>query len=264
MLMIRPLAVALLVCSSGFARAQEAPNRGSGLTVSFVRIQENRRDDADSPIAYAGSGPGGRIEYEGDRPGRRTYFALSGGGSTLTPAAAVGQADIPPLQEGFDAFDLRAGTQWHAGPLPGVHGDLFIGVEADAAITLVRHAFAGQGTSHQSFDLGVATIGPTARWSRRTRSGEFAASLGVPLVALIDHPYADVRLAAQVSRLRIESLSRVRQADGGLSYELALGGGTGVVAQYGLSVFVLDDLEPIRRVSQSLSLGFTRQFGRLR
>src|SRR5690242_14909863 len=107
--MIRPLAVALLVFSSAFARAQEVPNPSSTLTVSFGRIQETRRDDADTPIAYGGSGPGGRIRYERTGPERRTYVALSGGGSTLTPAASVARPDIPPLQEGFDAFDLRAG-----------------------------------------------------------------------------------------------------------------------------------------------------------
>jgi hypothetical protein len=262
--MIRQLAAAAAVLWAWHTASAQAGDatRGGTLTVTIGAIQEYRRDDADSPIAYAGTGPAARIEYERIRPERRDYFALSGGAATLTPVGTVSDVDIPPLQEGFDAFDIRAGMQWRQRHLSRALGELSLGVEFDAALTLVRHAYAGQGTSHQSFDLGIATVAPTARWSRRVGAGDLVATIGVPLIALLDHPYADVRYAAQVTHFRLASLSSLRQADGGVSYEIAAGRGAGIIAQYRLSVLALDDFEPIRRVSQSLSLGMIRRFGR--
>ena len=256
------LAAAVVLCASQslFAQAVNATGPGT-LTIAIGRIQENRRDDADSPIAYAGSGPGGRIAYSWSRPGHRAYIELDGEAATLAPVATISQPDLPPLQESFDSFSLRWGIEWQQPRFPGRWGELALGLEFGAALTLDRHLYPGQGTSEQSFDLGVASVAPTARWTRRIARGEITAKLGVPLLALVDHPYADVRYATQVMSFRLASVERLRQADGSVAYEFAFSRRFALRAEYRLTAFALDDSEPIRRVAQTLSLGISRRLG---
>src|ERR1019366_7297083 len=123
-----------------------------------------------------------------------------------------------------------------------------------ATVTVARHLFAGQDISQQDFDLSVATLAPTARWTRRVGAGQLAASIAVPLLAWVDHPYADVRFATQLMNARFAPLSRFHQATGELASAFRPESRTGITASYRLGVIELNELEPVRRVSQSFSV----------
>ena len=97
-------------CACNAARAQavgDAPRQA--LTISLGAFNENRRDDGDAPLAYAGTGVGERIDYMRIRAGRRWFFSLEAGSATLTPVASGlhGQSE-----EGFGAYSIGAGTDW--------------------------------------------------------------------------------------------------------------------------------------------------------
>jgi hypothetical protein len=259
---------ALLVAAASFcawhpayAQAGAEPARQS-LTVSMGMVEDTRRDAADSPLAYSGNGPGARMDYDRVREGNRFHLSLTAGGSTLTPSGAVPLPDIP-LQEAVSLYALEAGMEWRLRGGPARGGDVAIGVEFGATVTVARHLFAGQDISQQDFDLGVATLAPTARWTRRLGAGQLAAALAVPLLAWVDHPYADVRYAQQLMSVHFAPLSQFHQADGELSYAFWPESRTGITASYRIGMFELDGLEPVRRVSQSFSVGVVRRFGAL-
>ena len=219
-----------------------------------------RRDDADSPLAYSGTGPLARIGYQRTREGRRLHVSFTGGGSTLTPSGTVPDA-FTPFQEAFTIYALEAGMDWRLRGSSPRRGDFALGVEFGSTVTLARHLYAGQDISQQSFDLAVVTLGPTARWTRRIGAGEVAASLAAPLLAWVDHPYADVRFATQLMNVHFAPLSRFHEADGELSYAFRPGDRYGIEASYRLDLVELNELQVVRRASQSLTIAVVRRFG---
>jgi hypothetical protein len=254
-------AAAALLFAWGAARAQAAGDSSrQALTVSLGLVHEDRRDAADSPLAYGGSGPGARVGYEWARAGRTGYVALTGGGATLTPLSPVPRPDIP-LQEAFSVYSAEGGMAWRIARRAGARDAFTLGVEAAATVTLARHTYPGQELNQQNFDLGVLTLAPRGRWTRRAGAGEITASLAVPLLAWVDHPYADVRFAQQLANVHYAPLSQFHQANGDLSYAFRPGSRVGITATYRIDVVELDDVEPVRRVSQSLSIGVVRRFG---
>jgi hypothetical protein len=268
------LAATALLCAPYPARAQAGGEAAQvALTISLGAAPENRRDDADSPLAYAGSGPAVRIGYESVRATRRVYASIAAGWATLTPAKSL--AGFEP-QELFSAYSLTTGISWRLGGAPrggGSSGDgsadaaaprggqFAFGVEFGATTTIGRHDYATTGLPQQNFVLGLATLGPAARWTQRVGAGEVAASLSLPVVALVDHPYADVRFARQLTNLHIAPLSQFHQMDGELSYAFRPASRLGITATYRLGAMQLNDVEPVRRVAQSLSIGVVRRFG---
>ncbi len=239
------------------AQDPSGPARQS-LTISAGIYQENRRDAADSPLAYSGNGPGGRIDYDWSRAARHWHFALSGSNSNLAPATSV-QQDVPST-EAFRAFALEAGTDWRLSGVSPRVGIVAVGVEFASTVTIAQHLYSGQDLSEQSFDMATVTLAPTVSFAKRIGPGEFGATLAVPLLAWVDHPYADVRFATQFSEIHFASLAQYRQATGALTYTLHPQGKYGAVAAYRLNVFDLSDVEPVRRVSQSFSIGIVRRF----
>jgi hypothetical protein len=231
------------------------------LAVSLGAFNENRRDDADSPLAFSGSGVGERIDYVRARPGRRWYFSLDAGSATVTPVASgvVGQRD-----EGFGAYSLGVGTDWRLRRSSERAGEFALGVQLGATLTVTRHFYPSADLTEQTFDLGVITLAPAARWSRQFGAGLFTAALSLPLLAWVDHPYADVRYANQFVQFHFVPLTRFHQADGVLSYEFNPHGRFGVTAAYRADAVELDETQPVRRFSQSLTVGVVRRFGPLR
>ena len=165
-----PVAAALL-CAFHTARAQAGDDRPrQSLTISLGMVHDARRDDADSPLAYSGTGPLARIFYERARAGRRLHVSVTAGGSTLTPSGSVPDAAIP-FQEAFTLYALEAGMDWRLRGSSPRRGEFALGVEFGSTVTLARHLYAGQDISQQSFDLGVVTLGPTGALDAPHRLG---------------------------------------------------------------------------------------------
>jgi hypothetical protein len=257
------LAAAALLCAWIPLRAQSGGDAiRQSLTFSLGALQENRRDDADSPLAYTGKGPVALIGYDWNRGARHWHLELGSGGANLTPVTAV-QADTPP-QETFNLFSLAGGMDWRLRGGSARTGTFALGFELATTVTLVRHLYPGQELSQQNFDFGEITAAPIIRWKRRLFSGELGASVAVPLLAWVDHPYSDVRFASQFSEIHFAPLSRFRQATGAISYTIAATRRTHVVAAYHLDVMQLDETERVHRVSQSLTVGLVTRLGVLK
>ena len=230
------------------------------LSVSLGAFNEFRRDDADSPLAYSGTGVGERIDYVRSRADRRWYFSLASGSATVTPTASgvTGQGE-----EAFGAYALGVGTDWRLHGSADRAGEFALGVQFDATLTVARHRYTSQDLTEQTFDLGTVTLAPAARWSRNVGTGVFTAALALPLLAWVDHPYADVRFANQFVEFHFAPVTRFRQADGVLSYEFRPRGRYGIAAAYRADAVELDELQPVRRFTQSITVAVVRRFGSL-
>ena len=253
----------VLSCPWTPARAQGAP-AGTGvtqsLTLSLGAFNEFRRDDADSPLAYSGTGLGERIDYARNRADRRWYFSLAAGSATVTPTSSgvTGQGE-----EAFGAYTLGVGTDWRLRGSSTHGGEFALGVQLDATLTVTRHRYTSQDLTEQTFDLGTVTLSPAARWSHDLGAGVFTAALAIPVLAWVDHPYADVRFANQFVELHFAPVTRFREADGVLSYEFRPHGRYGITAAYRVDAVELDELQPVRRFTQSLAVTVARRFGAL-
>lgn len=252
------IVVALSAWSPAAAQGSDDPSRQT-LGVSLGVIQENRRDDSDSPLAYGGAGPGVRVDYDWNRAAHHWYASFAAGWATVTPT--VSSLAAPRPEEDFSSYALVSGMDWRLRGGSARSGQFTLGVQFNATVTVTRHLYAGQDLSEQTFDLGVVTLAPAARWTRQVGSGELVAALAIPLLAWVDHPYADVRFGSQLLEPRFAPLSEFHQANGGLSYAFNPRSRYGVIASYHIDIMELDDLEPVRRAAQSLSIGVVRRFG---
>lgn len=228
------------------------------LTISIGAIQETRRDDTASPLKYSGLGRGAQVDYTWERGGRSAYASLSAGASTLTPSPSVSAAQ----PEGdFSAFAVTTGLRWRLSRDSTGKNEFALGAEFSAAATVTRQMYDDPTQGEHTFFFGDVSIAPTARWRRRLGVGVFGATVAVPLLAWVQHPYADVRVANGLANLRYASPSQFRQAKGEVSYAFRPDDRIGVNAAYRIGLLQLNDLQPLRSVSQTFSIAVVTRFG---
>lgn len=247
------------LCSSAHAQLPGDTLR-QAITLSIGPFNENRRDAADSPLEYAGTGFGERLDYVRTHGRRRWYFSLDAGTATLLPVQFAAQSGS---EEGFGAYTLGAGTDWTLRGASTRSGAFAVGVQFLGTLTVARHFYQSQILTEQTFDLATLTLAPAGRWTRQVGPGVFTASLALPLLAWVDHPYADVRFANQFVDFHFTPVTKFRQADGVLSYDFNPGARYGFTMTYRADAVELDDLQPVRRFSQSLTIALVRRFGAL-
>ncbi len=248
------------LCSPAGAQAASDTLR-QVVTLSLGVFNENRRDNADSPLAYAGSGLGERIDYVRSRGNRRWYFSLDAGAATVAPLMYSAESGS---EEGFGAYTLGAGTEWRLrGASERLGGEFGVGVQFGATLTVARHLYDNQDLTEQTFDFAALTLAPAARWTRPLGDGELTASLALPLIAWVDHPYADVRFANQFVDFHYVPITQFRQAGGVLSYDFNPGGRYSFTVAYRVDAMELDDLQPVRRFTQWFTIAVVRRFGPL-
>jgi hypothetical protein len=263
-------AAAALLLASYPVHAQTSgdsiPSVRKALTVSFGIAQENRRDAADSPLAYGGLGPGIQVTYDQLHARRHDFLSLSASNSALTPqTGGIALQTATPGEEAFGAYAIDAGVDWRLPRWSGRHSEFAVGFELEGSVTVARHMYSGQEQpQEQNFDLGVISLAPTARWTRRIGVGEFSASVALPLLAMVDHPYADVRFSKQLMNIHFAPLTQFHEESGELAYAFMPESRVGVRVMYHLSVLELNDLEPVRRVSQLFSAGMVIRLGTAR
>lgn len=230
------------------------------ITLSIGPYNENRRDAADSPLAYAGTGFGERLDYVRVRANRRWYFSLDAGTATVQPVQFAQQAGS---EEGFGAYTLGAGTDWTLRGGSTHTGEFALGVQFAGALTVTRHLYQSQTLTEQTFDLATLSLAPAGRWTRQLGDGVLTVSLALPLIAWVDHPYADVRYANQFVDFRFTPITKFRQADGVLSYDFSPATRYTFAMTYRVDAMELDDAQPVRRFSQSLTFALIRRLGPL-
>jgi hypothetical protein len=234
------------------------------LSANVGFAESGRLDETASPVRFAGHGIDLQLDYRYS-PAPRTHAApptllvsLDGGARSLLPLDAADGASERLTDAALRVTALR-GVGGHSAFLRG----LSAGVQFSAGASLNEHSYGAVASpleaspviQRSDFFLAAATLGPAALWERDVAGGRFSANLALPLVAMVDHPYQDVRVQRAPVDLRFVSAATYRGVDGGLSYTRPITHTLGVVYSYRIDAVNFDDDQPVRAVKQTLSIG---------
>jgi hypothetical protein len=259
-----PMTACLCVAALFSVRAQVegAPRRNGELAVYAGIAQGEQLNATASPLTFRGRGFDGAVDYRRALRGERFVFAISanGGMRSVTTidgsgssAAAAGSERITDGRITASLLRRFGGDSTGRGFAAGV------AVATDLAVTAHRYA---DPTRHVSdFLAGFAMIGPSVSWRQPIGGGAARAQISVPLVALADHPYSDLRSDYSPTSVRFAGPGTLRGLSGAVTYAPADRRRAGVVTAYRFSLLDYADVQPLRAVSQSLSVGVVVRFG---
>ncbi len=244
------------------AGGQVAPQQFAAqeLTAAAGFAESGRLDETASPLRFGGRGADFSLTYE--RSAARYTFVASLDGGTRSLLSLDGSNAAPDrLSEGeLDLALMHAIGTALSGERSSTRA-FAIGAELSALASMDEHAYIDPGAVHSAYLFAALSLGPAARWEHDFAGGRIAANLAIPLLALVDHPYSDIRAQSAPVDLRLVSLSSYRGLNGGLSFTNPLTQRLGVVCAYRVGVLHFDDEQPLHTVTQSLSIGIVRRIG---
>jgi len=218
-----------------------------------------RLDETASPLRFSGRGADFALRYERERASLRFSAALEGGTRSLTPLDDNDGSTEQLTEARLELSLLRAlrGSSEFARHTAA-------GIQFVASSMLTDHAYASASVVRNDFVLAAASLGPTASWEHAIAGGHLTANIGIPLVALVDHPFSDVRDKPVPADFRFVSAASYRAMSGGISFSSALSSALGIVYSYRIRVMHFDDAQPVSAVTQSVSVGLVRRFAKAR
>lgn len=175
------------------------------------------RDGSISPLAYGGVGLSVGVGYERASRLRRIEIAVRGALPTLTSDKSQGGA---PRQDVLQV-ELLFGMGWRVRSdttLP----QLFLGPRLSLNTVFRNHVYptvlGGDDSGYLFMNLA---LGPEiAGESRIGANGRFRYALAVPLIALVEHPYSDIRLLVREGlNPRVATVTTFNDAELTLGYD---------------------------------------------
>ena len=231
------------------AGAQTAMSAAQTFSASVGVLESARIDETASPVRYAGHGADFSLGWSRFFARYSLGARLEGGTRSLAPLGGVESAS-ERLSEGSLSVSLLR-------TLAGSHptGEFSAGARLDALASIVEHRYPTAELLTSDYLFAAATLGPAAAWDRDLAGGRLNATLGIPLVALVDHPFTDIRGESAPLAFRAVSVASYRGVNGGVSFTSSLTRTMGIVYAYRIGVVHYDDAQPVREVRQSISVG---------
>lgn len=254
------LAPTLACLCAAFATRAQAQSRLStpaerSISLATTFTAGDRIDATASPLTYGGAGVGGLARYESMHgrwlltttasATRSTYSAQTGAPTDASEWALAGRLETSVVRQAA----IVAG------------GRLGLGLSAAGSGDFLEHRYADVMDTHASFITGFATLGVRSTWMRDVATGRVLVSVDAPFAGLVYQPYADSRAEHAGPRFRGVSASQLHAADAALRYDFTVRGATGLFSEYRVRTFGLRDVEPIRSIDQSISIGISTRFG---
>jgi hypothetical protein len=165
--------------------------------------------------------------------------------------------------ETADDGELRIGFQrgLGAGAIAPQTASFSVGVDVATTVAVTTHHYDDPTNNVSDFYIGAVTLGPSATFRHAIGGGIAAFRLSVPAVGLVDHPYSDARTADARVDARFATANVLRGIETSVSYAPAATARFGIEYAYRLHMLDYADVQPLRSVSQSLSIGVVRRFG---
>jgi hypothetical protein len=127
------------------------------------------------------------------------------------------------------------------------------GAYLGATTDVTEHQYAGRPEPSDEFGYGAIELGPAVRASFRVKHATISNDLAVPLVNVVDFPYANLKMAGSV-HLRFATLPRLIVFDDAVSYGIGDGTKRNVRWTYRLTWLRYDLADTRTFVRHSLSL----------
>ena len=235
--------------------SSETLGGGQAISVSVGVAEAGRIDETASPLRYSGHGADFSAGWTRDFAPFSVVASVEGGTRSLTPIDEADGSSERLTEGALDVALLRPVSRAAAG------GTFKAGIEFTASAAVNEQTYTAADGYHADFLLAAASLGPAAAWARALGGGQLSADIGVPLFAFVDHPFSDIRGEHAPLTFRFASVESYRGFRGGLSYTHAFSRTTGIVYAYRIDFLHFDDDQPVRAVTQSLSVGFVRRIG---
>lgn len=136
-----------------------------------------------------------------------------------------------------------------------------LGVACDASIAVTKAGYADPDSTSSDYLFGAVTLGPALVWRTPVFGGRTEARLAVPALALADHEYGDLKEQHGGLDLRLVSPEAWRGLNAAISYTAAAGRRFGLTTMYRIGLVRFDDVQPVRAVSQSFTVGLLTRLG---
>ena len=244
------------LCLARDAAAQTTLPAGQFAGVSAGLADGGRIDQTASPLRYAGHGFDIALTWGRTFAPFSIVASLQGDARRLSPLDGSGSSSENVTEGKFSVAVLRP----NRGALLGA-SDLSAGIGFAAGASVVDHTYANAGKLLSEYLFATATLGPVIAWSRALGGGRLTADAAMPLLAFVDHPYSDIRGKSAPLSFRFASLSNYRELNGGLSFSRPVSRTMGIVYAYHVGVVHFDDDQPVRSVTQRISVGLTTKLG---
>jgi hypothetical protein len=230
---------------------------GQAISVSVGVAEAGRIDETASPLRYSGHGADFSVGWTRVYAPFSVVASLEGGTRSLTPIDGADDSGEHITEGALDVALLRPINR------SPIVGDFKAGIEITASATVNEQTYPAGDGFRADFLLAAASIGPAVAWAHALGGGQLSANVGVPLVAFVDHPFADIRGAHAPLVFHFASIESYRGFRGGLSYTHPVTRATGIVYAYRIRFLHFDDDQPVRAVTQSVSIGIARRIGRM-
>jgi hypothetical protein len=247
----------LLVCAPRLA-AQRTPASAASteLGVTGGVGQSMRRDLSASPLAFSGHGSDVAIALRRVTGPSAIELTLNGGLHSLRSSSSASRATERVGQGQLSVALLRT---------LGDHGECACGIAIGAALSgnmmLTRHAYDDPTHRSADFLFGAVGVGPAASWRAPVAGGFFDARVNVPVASVVEHSYSVVNEHDAATNWRFAALNTLRSATTTLAFTSSARRRVGLTWLYRADVLRYDDVQPVRVLTQSLSMGVVARFG---
>ena len=242
-----------ILAPRGSAQSSPPPT-DTRLSLSAGFAWDDRRDDTASPLRFGGRGWSAALGYDRLVMNYSTLGWLDGGEQSLTSGAT--QSTERLSSGALDVMLLR-----HVGA-PASSRRIDLGLDVRTSLAITSHRYADPSLPSTTFAFGLFALGPAASVRQEIGGGVARASVSTPAIAWVDHPYSEIRSATSRVQMRFASITRLRAVDVGFSYAGNERRRIGVTYAYRLGVLRYDDVQPVRSITQTLSIGVTARLGR--
>jgi len=253
------LALSLALPSLRSAGAQTASASSSApaeLRVSAGARWNGQVDESISSRHFIGTGFGAAAEVRWSARGTSFDASLTGGSAAIDPTNGAAGS-----RERVSSGDLRLAALRRVGG-DATSADGFVaGVGIRAMTSFTSHDISAPQPISSQYLLGALSLGPRVGWRRQIVGGRLDALVGTDLVSLVDRPFGRIDGGRPPFAFSVASLSTLRTGNATVSYSAATNKRMGVVTSYTLDMLDYRDVQPVRTVSQSLSVGARVRLG---
>lgn len=243
------LPASLLVLDPGAVGAQELRSWGHGLAVSAGVLRVGQADETISPLHFVGSGVALDVGWRRTRGRTSLEAGFEGGAAILSPT----DDSDGPGERLARASARFAGMRGLGHARDG--GAFALGVTARTFATVTGYRAASSLPMQSAYLFAGVTLGPLARWHAATPAGELAVEMSTGLVSWVDHPYGSIDRGRPLLDFRLASPAALRNGSTRVVWTAASGRRLDLVASYRFDYLAYRDVQPVRSVGQSLSLG---------
>jgi hypothetical protein len=226
------------------------------LGVSAGVGQSTRRDLSASPLDFAGNGGDIAASFRHVAGLSTLELTLNGGQRSLRSSSTASNATERVKQGQLSVALLRA-----IGENKDCTCGISIGAALSASTMVTRHAYDDPTHRSSDFVFGAAGIGPAAALRVPVAGGFFDARLIVPVASVIEHSYSIVNEHDAATNWRFAMPNALRAASATLAFTSAAKSRVGFMWLYRAEALRYDDVQPVRALTHSLSVGVVTRFG---